>query len=97
MMLGELFKLENFTLKYKITLALFMLVFFYSQCQVSFTESAVSHGIDISYVGSTFGGGVSFVDFDNDGWDDISFTSESGEELIFFKNNFRLLPFIGVI
>lgn len=76
-----------------------MLVFFYSQSQVTFTESAVSHGIDISYVGSTFGGGVSFVDFDNDGWDDISFTSESGEDLIFFKNNngtFSRVTFPGV-
>lgn len=76
-----------------------MLVFFYSQSQVSFTESAISHGIDVSYVGSTFGGGVSFVDFDDDGWDDISFTSESGEELIFFKNNngsFARVTFTGV-
>lgn len=97
MMFRELYKLENFT--YKITLALFMLVFFYSQSQVSFTESAVTRGIDVSYIGSTFGGGVSFVDFDNDGWDDISFTSESGEDLIFFKNNngtFSRVTFPGV-
>lgn len=30
---------------------------------------------------------MSFYDFDNDGWDDITFTSENGKNIKFFKNN----------
>ena len=55
--------------------------------QVSFSDNAISLGIDVSYGASTFGGGVSFVDFDDDGWDDISFASQDGDDLYFFKNN----------
>lgn len=100
MKLGELIKLnKNFRFKHKITLVSMMLVFFYSNAQVSFSEGAITHGIDLSYNGSTFGGGVSFVDFDNDGWDDISITSESGEDLYFYKNNngtFTRVTFTGI-
>lgn len=33
-----------------------------------------------------FGGGVSFVDFDGDGWDDISFTSTLGLPIYIYRN-----------
>jgi hypothetical protein len=82
--------------------ATFMLGFCFvcsSHAQVSFADNAVSMGIDVTYGESNFGGGVSFVDFDGDGWDDISFTTENNQSLHFFKNNggtFTEVTFSGV-
>ena len=59
--------------------------------QVSFLESASSLGMNISYGDSDLGGGVSFVDFNNDGWDDITFATEDTEEICFLKNTTGLL------
>ncbi|MBV1887673.1 MAG: VCBS repeat-containing protein, partial [Urechidicola sp.] len=45
---------------------------------------------------STYGGGVSFCDFDGDGWDDITFSTTDSEEVYFYKNNsgtFSLVDF----
>lgn len=42
----------------------------------------------------TSGGGVSFFDFDDDGWDDLTLTREN-DTILFYKNNqgnFELLP-----
>ena len=67
--------------------------------QISFADNAISLGIDVSYGASDFGGGVSFIDFDDDGWDDISFASQDGDDLYFFKNNngtFTQVNFTGV-
>jgi hypothetical protein len=55
--------------------------------QPTFTEAASSSGIDINFGNGTFGGGVSFVDFNQDGWDDLSFASGSGDSLQFFLND----------
>jgi len=65
-------------MKLKTTFLLLLLNFIqihHTQAQVSFSNNALSLGIDVSYGDSEFGGGVSFIDFDGDGWDDISFTS----------------------
>lgn len=59
--------------------------------QVSFLESAASFGMNISYGDSDLGGGVSFIDFNNDGWDDITFATEDTEEICFLENNNGLL------
>jgi hypothetical protein len=67
--------------------------------QLSFSDEAAGLGISVSYGDSEYGGGVSFVDFDGDGWDDLSFTSEDGQDLYFFKNNngtFTATTFPGV-
>jgi len=77
-------------MKLKTTFLLLLLNFIqihHTQAQVSFSNNALSLGIDVSYGDSKFGGGVSFIDFDGDGWDDISFTSQDGDDLFFFKNN----------
>lgn len=80
-----------------IILAVFAIQF--TNAQIAFSDDAVSLGVDLTYGTSFYGGGVSFVDFDGDGWDDLSFTSEDGQDLYFFKNNggsFTPITFTGV-
>ena len=55
--------------------------------QLQFQERATDLGANFNYGTSTFGGGVSFVDFDNDGWDDLSYSSDETKKLHFLKNN----------
>ncbi len=55
--------------------------------QTSFTESAVQHGITATYGLGLMGGGVSFHDFNNDGWDDITMSTADSLPLRFFENN----------
>jgi len=53
----------------------------------TYTEVALSKGVTHLYAANGFlGGGVSFVDFDGDGWDDLSFTSSQGYPLHIFRN-----------
>lgn len=70
-----------------------------SYAQLAFDDVADQIGVDYSYGDSEYGGGVSFADFDNDGWDDITYASENGVELYFFKNTngvFNLVTFNGI-
>jgi Secretion system C-terminal sorting domain/ASPIC and UnbV/FG-GAP-like repeat len=66
-----------------------ILLFNVSFCfgQLSFQDNATSLGVDVSYGDSTWGGGVSFYDFDNDGWDDITYSTTNSAKIYFFKNN----------
>ncbi len=66
---------------------LLLLTGFVSYAQLSFQDSATSLGVGVSYGDSTYGGGVSFCDFDGDGWDDITYSSTDGDEVYFYKNN----------
>ena len=59
--------------------------------QTSFSESSAALGMNISYGESDLGGGVSFIDFNNDGWDDITFATEDTEEICFLKNTNGIL------
>lgn len=68
---------------YSFWLLLFPAVLF-SQ---SFTNVAPVYGITQSFGAGELGGGVSFADFDGDGLDDLTFTSQSGSPLYFFQNN----------
>lgn len=61
-----------------------------SQCQPTKAQTLVDvapdFGIEHTLAPSNFwGSGVSFFDFDNDGWDDITFLQEN-DSLLFFKN-----------
>lgn len=60
-----------------------------SYSQISFTESAIPLGVTANYgsIPGGLGGGVSFCDFDNDGWDDLTFSTAAGDTVRFFKNN----------
>lgn len=57
----------------------------------TFTNEAINEGIDITYnpFNSTtyFGGGISFVDFNSDGLDDISVSTYLNGDLKFYQNN----------
>lgn len=44
-------------------------------------------GINVTYGTGSSGGGVSFCDFDGDGWDDLTLASQLGDSLHFYKNN----------
>lgn len=51
-----------------------------------FVEMGESFGVNYDFNTDEYGGGVSFVDFDQDGLDDLTFTSGPGEHLRFHKN-----------
>ena len=71
----------------KIFFLVFIFFFPTVNAQISFEDVANEIGTAYSYGTSTWGGGVSFADFDNDGWDDLTFASEEGTEIYFLKNN----------
>ena len=52
-----------------------------------FIDVAQEKGIDHAYGLGTAGGGVSFCDFNNDGWDDLTLATEEGQNVRFFQNN----------
>ena len=64
-----------------------LLLFGVSNAQISFVNEAPALGLDISS-GTTFlGNGITFHDYDGDGWDDITLTSGSNQDVHYFKNN----------
>ena len=59
---------------------------FFINAQIVFQNQATTLGVGIT-TGTTFlGNGMSLVDYDNDGWDDITLATESTQEVRFFKN-----------
>ena len=84
--------------KLSLNTLILILLSFQMTAQVQFSEMAQQRGINHTYIGIP-GGGVSFVDFDDDGWDDITLATEDGKPIAFFKNldgNFLQVPdFIG--
>ncbi len=61
--------------------------FLFGFSQIKFTESSSAQNINVSHGDNIFIGGLSFFDFDQDGWDDLTFSSETDKPLYFFKNN----------
>jgi hypothetical protein len=55
--------------------------------QVSFQDQATILGVGDSGGTIYLGGGISFCDFNNDGWDDITIATQSGDPLKIYKNN----------
>jgi len=75
----------------RILLFLFFSISFTIQLLAqTFVNRATDFGIVEGYgdLGlEEFGGGVSFYDFNGDGWDDLCFPSAAGDSLLFFHNN----------
>jgi hypothetical protein len=71
----------------KIYTLLFLFSIALGSAQLAFEDTATLKGVGVTYGASTYGGGVSFCDFDGDGWDDLTYSTTNGEELHFFKNN----------
>lgn len=65
------------------------LISLFSFCNIyaqNFNDVASSIDIVANYGTNAFGGGISFADFNQDGWDDLTFASSSGKPLYFFIN-----------
>ena len=63
----------------------FLLLAYGGYTQVLFEESGSALGVnEIRNIGD--GTGISFVDFDDDGWDDITVCTNAGEPVRFYKN-----------
>jgi hypothetical protein len=79
----------------KYCFVLFLFCYCYILKAQTFNNVAPAKGIHESYdVISDFGGGVSFFDFDNDGWDDLTFVRPNNS-LKFYRNdigNFTSIP-----
>ncbi len=52
-----------------------------------FHDVSIQHTIFHQYEGGVYGGGVSFYDFNNDGWDDLSFPDASGNSQFYINQN----------
>ncbi len=52
-----------------------------------FSEVANSNGINTGCGNCGVGCGLSFVDFNDDGLDDLTFATEDGENILFYENN----------
>ncbi len=73
----------------KLFLVLFLLIGIAGISQsVTFTNVSDNFEVEHSFgVGSQFGGGVSFVDFDQDGFDDLTFTTNEPLNMSFYSND----------
>ena len=74
-----------FMKNYFILLILF-LVHEFTSAQVVFSDEASVLGIEVLCGNSLYGSGISFFDYDNDGWDDITIGTAQGDNVRFFKN-----------
>ncbi|MEE9407514.1 MAG: FG-GAP-like repeat-containing protein [Polaribacter sp.] len=68
---------------------LIFLLLFSNFCwsQLQFSDMATGTSLDFSFGAGVYGGGISFVDYNNDGWDDLTIATETGSSVRFFKNN----------
>ena len=67
-------------------LGLLLLFYNSSYAQVNFSNDASELGINVVCGNSLFGSGITFFDYDNDGWDDITIASAQGDPVRFLKN-----------
>tara|TARA_B110000046_G_C13023323_1_gene412426 strand:+ start:619 stop:948 length:330 start_codon:yes stop_codon:yes gene_type:complete len=56
--------------------------------QTGFTETSDVQGIDVTFgLPVDLSGGITFCDFDKDGWDDLTVCTVSVDSLHFFRND----------
>ena len=65
--------------------------------QISFNNVSTDLGLGIPTGTTIWGNGVTFYDFDNDGWDDITLNTGVGTSVRFFKNNNGLFEELELI
>ena len=72
----------------KIVIGLISLLWLVHINAQDYEDVSVSVGINHSFssISNVFGGGVSFMDFDGDGWDDVTLATALNEEVRFYKN-----------
>ncbi|MBN8584678.1 MAG: VCBS repeat-containing protein [Ignavibacteria bacterium] len=69
-------------------LFLFLILFFNSVIQAqTYTNAGPQLGLGHMYQSGFNGGGISFVDYDLDSYDDIFSTSSSGQTIVAYRNN----------
>jgi len=79
--------MRSFTTGAILTMIIIFLVHDNSGAQsTTFTNVASDMGIEYIYGTFSFGGGVSIFDFDNNGTDDLTFVSSTGENIYLYKN-----------
>lgn len=77
---------ENLVTRYQHLVILFMLSLLYGSISAqSYTDVATDQGISAVPNSLYYGSGMSFYDFDRDGWDDLSYTMVD-DSLRFYKN-----------
>lgn len=70
----------------KLILFILSISFFGMHAQITFSDDASGIGINV-VCGNTFlGNGITFFDYDNDGWDDLTICSAQGDPVHFLKN-----------
>ncbi|MCB0398122.1 MAG: VCBS repeat-containing protein [Winogradskyella sp.] len=70
----------------KLLLLYFLICLGRSNSQISFANNALNSGINVNCGNTYLGNGISFYDYDNDGWDDITISSSLGDPIHFLKN-----------
>ncbi|WP_084203418.1 FG-GAP-like repeat-containing protein [Psychroserpens damuponensis] len=73
-------------MKYYVSFFLVCFIFNTSIAQINFQDEAVALGVGIATGSPIMGNGLSLVDFNGDGFDDITLATENGQELRFFVN-----------
>ncbi|WP_045474910.1 FG-GAP-like repeat-containing protein [Winogradskyella sp. PG-2] len=69
-----------------LTACLMLFIITDSFSQISFENLASDSGINVVCGNTLFGNGITFYDYDNDGWDDITIASAEGDPIRFLKN-----------
>ncbi|MGH1384718.1 FG-GAP-like repeat-containing protein [Kordia sp.] len=72
----------------RITFSIIIYTFYFQlNAQIYFENQASTIGVD-DYSGTIYlGGGISFCDYNDDGWDDITIATQSGDPLKIYRNN----------
>ncbi|MDZ4751087.1 MAG: FG-GAP-like repeat-containing protein [Flavobacteriales bacterium] len=71
----------------KLFLSILFISIFHSSFSQGFSEHAAQFWMDYDYMNGEYGGGISFVDFNLDGWDDITVATGNGMDIKFHQNN----------
>ncbi|MGB5980783.1 MAG: FG-GAP-like repeat-containing protein [Nonlabens sp.] len=68
---------------------LLFIVFYSIEChsQIDFQDTAAAVGLPVSVGNPSFGSGISLVDFNDDGWDDVTLATDANSNVRFFENN----------